>query len=132
MKTLKLLVFSLVFFFTFFSCVKDEDNTPSCIDFNTTSQDYSVIEAAIYTSEIIEFEITNVCPYKIKVTDIKIEGNNSNEFTVQKLPVGTYLTGKKVNFNIVFSPKSLGEKKAVLTIFHEFGSIVIHLSGTGI
>ena len=134
MKIIKTVSFalSLLFIFAFSSCVEDEIKSVSCLEFDKISQGYNILETAVFTTKIIEFEIYNTCPYKIKITDIKIRGKNASEFTIQGIAEGTYLTDDKLKFNILFSPKSLGKKEAGLTIFHEFGSIVMHLSGTGI
>ena len=126
------IVLPLLFILMFSSCVEDEVKSASCIEFDKVSQGYNILETAVFTTKIIEFEIYNTCPYKIKVTDIKIRGKNASEFTIQGIAEGTYLTEDKLKFNILFSPKSLGKKEAGLTIFHEFGSLVIFMNGEGI
>lgn len=73
MKILKSVSFalSLLFIFAFSSCIEDEIKSASCIEFDKISQGYNILETEIFTTKIIEFEISNSCPYKIKVTDIK-------------------------------------------------------------
>lgn len=132
MKTLKNLLLIALVLISFTSCFKDEEYTPSCIEFDKISQDFNILETKVFTSKTIDFEISNICPYIIRVTEIKIEGSGSNNFETKNIAVGTELTEDKLKFNVIFSPKTLGDKNAVLTIHHDFGSLVIHLTGTGI
>ena len=132
MKTLKNLLILTFVIIAFTSCFKDEEYTPSCIEFDKTTEEFNILETKVFRSETIDFEISNICPYTIRVTEVKIEGNDSNQFETKNIAIGTELTEKKLKFNVIFSPKTLGDKNAVLTIHHDFGSLVIHLTGTGI
>ncbi|WP_417785015.1 hypothetical protein [Tenacibaculum sp.] len=124
-----LLLFSLI---TFTSCFEVEEDTPSCIDVDITYEaDYYKLEAEVYTSKYIEVNLINECDLDIRVTGIKVEGHHREDFHVEGLSIGTSIT-KDTFFDVVFTPKHIGTRGAIIVIRHELGELVINLSGEGI
>lgn len=130
MKNFKLSFLLLFTLITLTSCFEDEVDTLSCIDVNIAFEGYHNIETKVYTSKPLEVNMVNECDLEIRVTEIKIGGQDYEDFHVEGLSIGTNIT-KDTYFDVVFTPTQIGTRKVIIVIKHDIGELVIHLSGEG-
>ena len=124
------LLFSLFFLLT--ACNDNDPVSQSCTDIDKTSENNVPLQVKVFTSKTVSFNISNKCDFPINIIETKIEGDNPEDFYLQGITNNTKITKSGINFNVVFTPKTIGQKRVIITIKHSTSEFVIHLSGEGI
>ncbi|MDY0779552.1 hypothetical protein [Tenacibaculum sp. IB213877] len=124
-------VLYLLILLSFSSCLKDEP-IPSCLDLNVEKQStIGPIEAEVYTTKKIACTISNSCKFPIEIFEAEIDNDTNNEFRLEGISKGTKITGT-LNFNLVSTPQTKGNKTASVTILSDDGTIHLQVGFKGI
>ncbi len=131
MKNIKDFLLLLLALILLTSCFED-DYTISCVEVTKVSEDYPLLETSINTSENLEFKLLNVCDLNTRINELKIKGENSEDFTIQGVSIGDNISKNGTFFTVIFTPTKLGTRKATIIIRHDTGKLEVSISGKGI
>lgn len=129
MKNLRFIFLLLVTVFTFSSCFEEE--VFSCVDVNKFSDDYFKLEAEVFSTKKVAFEISNTCAVDLRVIEVVIAGD-SEDFWIEGIKPGTVISKKSTPFNLVFKPTKFGQRKAIISIRYDTGELAISINGEGV
>lgn len=119
-----LIIFSVAVIFQ--SCYEEETN--NCFEMDVNLKSVTEEKVSIGSAKEIPVEITNNCENEFKIWEIKLKGDNKNEFYIKGDYNNSIISKNGLTFNLVFQPKEAGTKKITLDIRHDFGTSVLNFT----
>ena len=123
--------FSLFVFMLLTSCVSSAEKTP---EFDISDVTYNFQKIAINTdSNPYTFTISDIGNGTLKITSIVLSGRDALEFSHTAVAPQSLRPTDTYSFDVTFSPVSVGQKEARITITHnaEGSPFVIDIYGEG-
>ena len=121
----------LIIFLTITSCIKD-DSIPSCLQIDKVSDGFGPTEVQVGSSKAISFKITNSCERSVNILNVNEGEDIHNEFLIQNVTNNTSIPEAGLIFNVLFSPKSTGNKTIEFSIKTIQGTMIVNLGTKGI
>lgn len=131
MKKLYRKLFAFFSLLLLFSCHNDLPIAPSCITIDDISNNFGQTLVEINSSKKTPFKIINECNININVTELDVD-NTATEFLIEGLRKNSVITKDGLNFNVVFSPKTKGQKTFKFSIKTIEATIYMNLGAKGI
>ena len=121
----KLFILSFVLLtLSFYACFNDEVETPSCVSIKKTVENEFVVSSKVWETKEIAFDLLNDCNYDYTILDFDASGDIKN-IIIKGLTKNKVIKSKELNFKVIISPTSTGNKTIKFSIRTDIGQIYV-------